>query len=126
MPRIHPLVWLVGVAVLANGYIYLFDESPDRPGRRELEGRVTHVRDGDTIEVDGVAVRFAELDCAELGTAAGERAKRQMANLVAGQRLQCVLTGRRSYDRMIGECDLMDGRSLSTFMIQDGYCSRWR
>jgi endonuclease YncB( thermonuclease family) len=37
----------------------------------DLVGPVTHVRDGDTIEVSGVPVRVANLDCAELGTTAG-------------------------------------------------------
>ena len=31
-------------------------------------GMVTHVRDGDTIEVRGVPVQIANLDCAERGT----------------------------------------------------------
>jgi endonuclease YncB( thermonuclease family) len=35
---------------------------------RTLEGQVTRVRDGDTIAVGGTPVRFANLDCAELGT----------------------------------------------------------
>ena len=33
-----------------------------------LEGRVTRVRDGDTIEVNGVAIRLSALDCPERGT----------------------------------------------------------
>jgi endonuclease YncB( thermonuclease family) len=37
-------------------------------------GMVTHVRDGDTIDVRGVPVRIANLDCAERGTSAGDRA----------------------------------------------------
>lgn len=93
---------------------------------KHLVGSVTHVRDGDTIEVAGTPIRFANLDCAELGTRAGERVKRQMAELVKGERLECRLTGRRSYDRMIGECALPTGQNLSSLMIKGGYCGRWR
>jgi endonuclease YncB( thermonuclease family) len=93
---------------------------------RQIEGRVTHVRDGDTIEVMGTPIRFAKLDCAELGTPAGERAKRRMAQLVAGEKVQCQLSKRRSYDRVIGECDLQNGQSLSGIMIREGICRRWR
>jgi endonuclease YncB( thermonuclease family) len=48
-----------------------------------------------------------------------------MTELVSGERLTCSLSGRRSYDRMIGECRLPDGRSLSRVMVREGYCSRW-
>ena len=33
-----------------------------------LTGKVTHVRDGDTIEVNGIAIRLSALDCPERGT----------------------------------------------------------
>lgn len=94
-------------------------------GARVIEGRVTHVRDGDTIEVSGTPVRFSKLDCDELGTASGEKAKRRMAQLVSGEQLRCALSGRRSYDRMIGECTLSNGRDLGEEMIREGVCRRW-
>lgn len=87
-----------------------------------LRGRVTHVRDGDTIEVAGRAVRFANLDCAELGTTARELARLRMKALVAGQRATCTLTGDRSYDRWIGDCHLSDGRDIAGLMIHEGLC----
>ena len=65
----------------------------------KIVGPVTHVRDGDTIEVRGQAIRFGSLDCAELGTAEGRSAKSAMQRLVRGQSLACHLNGRRSYDR---------------------------
>lgn len=89
-------------------------------------GRVTHVRDGDTIEVDGRPIRIAALDCAESGTIAGEAATRRMRALVAGERLKCSLTGQRSYDRWIGSCQLASGRDIASVMIAEGLCRRWR
>lgn len=94
-------------------------------GARVIEGKVTHVRDGDTIEVSGTPVRFANLDCDELGTASGEKAKRRMAQLVSGQKVRCTLSGRRSYDRMIGECAFSNGQDLGDQMIREGVCRRW-
>lgn len=91
-----------------------------------LSGRVTHVRDGDTIVVSNTPIRFEKLDCAELGTSAGERAKRRMQALAGGKQVTCHLIGRRSYDRQIGECSLSDGRNLSRVMVQEDYCSWWR
>ena len=37
-----------------------------------LEGRITHVRDGDTFEINGNAVRISALDCSENSTAKGQ------------------------------------------------------
>ncbi|MFP1631953.1 thermonuclease family protein [Zhengella sp. ZM62] len=92
---------------------------------QEIVGRVTHVRDGDTIEVSGIPIRFGSLDCAESGTSAGERATARMRTLVAGQILTCYLNGRTSYDRKIGSCRLQDGRDLGAIMIRGGYCGRF-
>jgi endonuclease YncB( thermonuclease family) len=90
-----------------------------------LSGSVTHVRDGDTIEVAGVPVRLAKLDCAERGTAQGRVATDRMRRLVLGQQMTCRLEGRKSYDREVGECVLGDGRDVGEEMISGGYCARW-
>ncbi len=91
-----------------------------------LSGRVTHVRDGDTIEVRGVPVRFARLDCAEKGSVRGDAATRKMKALVSGESVTCRLTGERSYDRKIGSCRLNDGRDIAQVMVSSGVCSWWR
>ena len=41
-------------------------------GETVLTGKVTHVRDGDTIEVNNVPIRLAALDCPERGTKNGD------------------------------------------------------
>lgn len=90
-----------------------------------LAGPVTHVRDGDTIEVGGQAIRFGSLDCAELGTTEGRLAKSAMQQLVRGRSLVCHVNGRRSYGRWIGTCTLPDGRDLAGVMIAQGVCRRY-
>lgn len=92
---------------------------------KTISGRATRVRDGDTIEVSGVAIRFGSLDCAEANTSEGQRATARMRTLVAGQRLTCHLNGRTSYDREIGSCQMSDGRDLAAVLIQEGYCGRY-
>lgn len=89
-----------------------------------LAGPVTHVRDGDTIEVQGVPVRIANLDCAELGTPEGEAAKVWMSDLLAGASVICNLSGRTSYDRKIGTCSFT-GADLGEILIREGVCGRW-
>lgn len=64
----------IAVAALALAYMAAFVERPvDYPLARDylLEGPVSHYRDGDTIEVNGMAVRFARLDCLEMNTGEG-------------------------------------------------------
>lgn len=90
-----------------------------------LVSTVTHVRYGDAIEVNRTPVRFNSLDCAELGTLAGARAKTRILELAAGKTVTCRLTGERSYDRRIGSCELSDGRDLGAVMRREGFCSRW-
>ena len=71
-----------------------------------LEGTVTHVRDGDTIEIGETAIRLSGLHAPEMHEDRGSTARDFMINLVAGQQVRCELTGARSYDREIGICYL--------------------
>lgn len=93
---------------------------------KRLAGTVTRVRDGDTVEIAGVPVRIANLDCAEKGTDAGEKATRVMLRLAEAGPLACNLTGRRSYDREVGTCRMADGRDIGQLLISEGVCNRWQ
>lgn len=91
-----------------------------------LSGRVTRVRDGDTIELSGHAIRLARLDCAEAGTADGDRATRRMKQLVGAGFVTCKLNGEQSYDRVVGSCMLQDGRDLSAVLKAENICKKYR
>ena len=41
-----------------------------------LKGTITHVRDGDTFEINGIPVRISALDCAENSTPEGKNITR--------------------------------------------------
>lgn len=99
--------------------------SSPSPKGSMLVDRVTRVRDGDTIVVGLIPIRIANLDCAESGTAAGQRATRRAKELVANQPVQCRLEGRRSYDREVGVCALANGQDFGQVMITEGLCNRW-
>ncbi|WP_224826450.1 thermonuclease family protein [Cognatishimia sp. MH4019] len=89
-----------------------------------IEGRVTHVRDGDTIEIGVVVIRLAALDCAELGTQEGARAKGAMRALVAGQTLRCTDLGPDRYGRRLGQCQRgTDPMTVSEHMVEGRYCT---
>ena len=90
-----------------------------------VAGSVTHVRDGDTIEMGRIAIRLSHLDCAERGTEQGQRATEKMRALVRRAELTCDLSGRKSYDRHIGQCHLADGRDLARIMIDTKTCKKF-
>ncbi|WP_270730439.1 thermonuclease family protein [Shimia sp. Alg240-R146] len=86
-----------------------------------------HVRDADTIVVDGTPVRFQGVDAPELKTRAGQDAKRWMVNFLRGQKVNCDLTGERSYDRYIGIC-YVKGQDIGAAVIAAGHaldCRRY-
>jgi len=92
----------------------------------KLTGRVTYIRDGDTIEVQGIPVRIANLDCAERDSSAGKRATQRMRALSSLGSVTCTLEGRRSYDREVGVCRLSNGRDMGEVLISETVCDRWR
>ena len=72
-------------------------------GETVLTGKVTHVRDGDTIEVNDVAIRLSALNCPENGTQKGNYAT-EVAKQFTGLKAVCELTGAKTYDRLVGYC----------------------
>ncbi len=82
-----------------------------------LADTVTQVRDGDTIVVGKyTAIRLQGVHAPEFDEQGGYEVQRFMAQLVAGERVECRLTGERSYDREIGTC-YIDGRDIGAALI---------
>jgi micrococcal nuclease len=92
-----------------------------------IEGRVTVVRDVDTIIVAGTAVRLNGVDGPETSTRYGREARAFMTRLVQGETVICNLNGERTYDRWVGVC-FLDGEDLGAIAIANGFaldCSRY-
>ncbi|WP_340301742.1 thermonuclease family protein [Roseobacter sp. HKCCD5988] len=93
----------------------------------QISGEVTHVRDVDTIELGGVAIRLNGIDGPELSTDVGQAAKQFMTSLVLNREVVCDLTGERSHDRLIGVCHL-NGEDIGATAIENGFaldCRRY-
>ncbi len=84
-----------------------------------LIGPVTHVRDGDTIEVAGLPIRLQGLAAPELSEPGGAEAARAMWMLLHSQEVRCELTGERSHDRCIGVC-YVRGRDVAAELVRAG------
>ena len=88
-----------------------------------LSGRITHVRDGDTFEVNGVPVRISALDCPENSTTAGQKVTR-FAKQFKGKQATCELTGAKTYDRVVGYCSI-NGKDFAQTMMDETSCKLW-
>lgn len=84
-----------------------------------LTGTVTHVRDGDTIEVDGTPIRLNGISAPELDEPLGNRSKAYMTELVMGKQVRCELNGQKTYDRFVGICYL-DEKDIGATVIGVG------
>jgi endonuclease YncB( thermonuclease family) len=85
-----------------------------------IEGRVTHVRDVDTIEVNNLPVRLNGLDEPELDERGGREAKRWMQRLLLRKPIRCRLTGDKTYDRWVGTCFLGEDQDIGALAVAAG------
>ena len=88
-----------------------------------LKGTITHVRDGDTFEINGIPVRISALDCAENNTPEGKNITR-FAKRFLGKQAVCELTGAKTYDRVVGYCSIA-GKDFAFIMMSETSCKLW-
>lgn len=85
-----------------------------------ISGKITKVRDADTVVVKGFAVRLNGVDAPENATQAGKQATAAMKRYLRGRTLTCDLNGQRTYDRWVGVCYTEDGQDIGAVMIANG------
>lgn len=89
-----------------------------------LRGRCWVV-DGDTIVIDKTHIRLAGIDAPELDHPYGKQAKWAMVQLCKGQTVTARIRPELSYDRVVAECSLPDGRDLAAEMVRAGMALDW-
>ena len=113
--------------IVAFFFLVILGHGAEAREGRQITGVATHIRDGDTIEVDGVPIRLNGLHAPELREPGGREARAWMVEHTRGQQIVCRLNGERSYDRLIGVCENRDG-DLAAQLIAAGLgrdCPRW-
>lgn len=83
------------------------------------------VIDGDTIVIDKVHIRLAGIDAPELDHPWGQKAKWALVQLCKGQVITAQIRPELSYDRLVGECFLPDGRDLAAELVSMGMALDW-
>ena len=95
-----------------------------RLGDDLVRGRVTFVRDGDTVDVRSgerdLRVRVYGIDTPERGQPWAAKAKRFTADLVGNRDVLLRVRAKDKYDRTVAEVLLPDGRNLSEEILSAG------
>lgn len=89
-----------------------------------LRGRCWVV-DGDTIIVENVRLRLAGIDAPELDHPWGQKSKWALVQLCKGQVITARLRPELSYNRIVAECFLPDGRDLAAELVRVGLALDW-
>lgn len=89
-----------------------------------LQGRCW-VIDGDTIIIDNIRLRIAGIDAPELDHPWGYQSKWALVQLCKGQTVTARLRPEMSYDRVVAECFLPDGRDLAAELVRCGLALDW-
>ena len=110
---------------ILNFFVVLFLLSSNSISQTSIiEGKITHVRDGDTLEIENIPIRLAALDCPENNTPAGRYATK-IAKQFEGSQASCELTGAKSYDRFVGYCSI-NGEDYGEILISQSACRVWK
>ena len=110
---------------ILNFFVVLFLLSSNSISQTSIiEGKLTHVRDGDTLEIENIPVRLAALDCPENNTPEGRYATK-IAKQFEGSQALCELTGAKSYDRFVGYCSI-NGEDYGEMLVTQSACRVWK
>ncbi|MCW5712770.1 thermonuclease family protein [Shinella sp.] len=75
--------------------------------------------------IDNTHIRLAGIDAPELDHPYGKQAKWAMVQLCKGQTVTARIRPELSYDRVVAECSLPDGRDLAAEMVRAGMALDW-
>lgn len=118
--------FIVGLIALV---LFLF-KGLSRKKRRDTFTGKAYVIDGDTIKVNGQAIRLSGLDAPELDQPArnrdgywypqGKYIKSAMIKKIGGKQVQVKVEGYDNYDRIIGTVTYQ-GKDVGAWLVRNGY-----
>lgn len=90
------------------------------PASADFSAKITHVRDGDTIELGERVVRLGGIDTPESGQPHGDEAGQALRRLVLGENVRVETDGRGTHGRIIGRV-YHQGRDINEWLVQRGH-----
>ena len=95
---------------------------------------IVKVIDGDTIKIGNEKIRFSGIDAPELKQdcfknekkiPCGVLAKKALLKKIGNNVPMCIIEGKDVYKRILAEC-FVNGKSLSRFLVRNGYAFAYR
>ena len=83
------------------------------------------VIDGDTIVIAKQRIRLAGIDAPELDHPWGQRSKWALVQMCKGQTITAHIRPELSYDRLVADCYLPDGKDLAAELVRCGLALDW-
>ena len=125
----YGLLWISFIKGLIIGLlIYHFFISS------EACAQTLKVIDGDTIVINGEKIRFSGIDTPELKQTCtkgdekifcGMLARALLIKKIGNKTPKCISEGKDIYNRILAEC-FINGESLSSFLVRNGYAFAYR
>jgi len=93
----------------------------------ELNGRVRHVVDGDSLFLTSTKkpIRLWGVDAPEKDEAGYAQATKTLTRLALNKAVQCVRIDTDHYERIVARCYLRDGREINRLMIESKTASEY-
>lgn len=127
------LIFIAGVAVLAafsldksivvskqSAPVETVSVAPSKPDQFRVVAGKAHITDGDTLRIGKTRVRFDGIAAPEKKDRGGQASTANLKRLIGGSKIECRLTGAKSYKRYIGTC-YVNGRNLSELQVASGH-----
>ena len=101
---------------------------------QNASSKTVSVIDGDTIKIGGEKIRFSGIDAPELKQNCFKNEKKILCGVLAKKALlkkignnvpMCIIEGKDVYKRILAEC-FVNGKSLSRFLVRNGYAFAYR
>ncbi len=101
---------------------------------QNASSNIVKIIDGDTIKIGNEKIRFSGIDAPELKQDCFKNEKKILCGVLAKKVLlkkignnvpKCIIEGKDVYKRILAEC-FVNGKSLSRFLVRNGYAFAYR
>lgn len=108
----------------------IYDLDDFKPSERQLAGKVVRVSDGDTIAIldeykSTYKIRFEGIDAPESKQDFGQKAKKNLSDMVFGKQVIVITSKVDKYGRFVGKVTL-DGKDINLEQLKSGFAWHYK